>query len=61
MSGTRGAYAFNRYRFDWLRLRANLTARYSPERAAVILASQDTQANADIEAWRSLGKRGEAA
>ena len=40
---------------DFARLRANLTARYGPDRAGYIIAGQDLATNTDLQKWRTLG------
>ena len=38
-------------------MRARLSWRYGPERAASILAGQDAATKADIAAWKNIGNR----
>jgi hypothetical protein len=42
---------------EWGLLRASLTWRYGAERTQRIFACKDEATNADIAAWRALGRR----
>jgi len=43
-----------------LQLSERLAWRHGPERAEQILAGRDPEANADLAAWRNLGRKGAA-
>lgn len=41
----------------WADYRQALVSRYGADRALLILAGLDDRANADLAAWRKLGRR----